>query len=232
MKKLLTVFLFANLFAYGQFHSGEELLQAMYSKYAGNYCQTIQFDQKTFRYDTNHVLKDTSRWYEWINYPDKFRIDFGKKFGGNCVIFKNDSSFSYKNHKLVKTGTDENDLLLLLGGMYYRKYEDVIARLNKAGYNLKKLKRLPASAGDLFVIGDDNSHQIWVDKADLKVVKLKTKLNENDWLEIMFYDFKRSCNGFTETKVTALKNGRLEQEEVYLNLKTSIVIPDSIFNKK
>src|ERR1700758_3214181 len=107
MKKLITFFLFYNIVCYGQYHDGEVLLKAMHEKYAGNYCQTIQFEQKTFRYDTNGALKDTSRWFEWINYPDKFRIDFGKKFGGNYVIFKNDSSFNYRNNKLVKTGADE-----------------------------------------------------------------------------------------------------------------------------
>ena len=209
----------------------------MHTKYKGKYCQTVQFDQRTFRYDTNHVLKDTSYWYEWISYPDKFRIDFGKKFGGNCVIFRNDSVFNYKNHKLVKKEKDENDLLLLLGGMYFRSYEEVVVRLKTTGYDLSKVSFIDHNGKSAHVIGSydpkkENTHQIWVDTTDLKVIKLKTKLNERDWLDIYFDGFKRSCKGFTETKVTAYKNGKLEQKEEYLNLKTSVVIPDSIFNKK
>ncbi|MGZ3863063.1 MAG: hypothetical protein ACXVPN_04605 [Bacteroidia bacterium] len=231
-KKLLALLLFCSLFSNAQFHDGEVLLKAMHDKYYGKYCQTVTFDQKTFRYDTNHVVSGTSYWYEWISYPDKFRIDYGTKYGGNCVIFKNDSVFNYRDHKLVKAGADENDLLLLLGGMYFRKFEDVEARLKKKGYPLKRLKSLPLSAGNVYVIGNDSTNQIWVDKTDLKVVKLKTKVGQDNWLEIMFYDFVKSCEGFTETRVSAKFNGKLEQTEEYLNLQTGVAIPDSIFNKK
>ena len=153
------------------------------------------------------------------------------------MIFRNDSVFNYKNHKLVKKEKDENDLLLLLGGMYFRSYEEVVVRLKTTGYDLSKVSFIDHNGKSAHVIGSydpkkENTHQIWVDTTDLKVIKLKTKLNERDWLDIYFDGFKRSCKGFTETKVTAYKNGKLEQKEEYLNLKTSVVIPDSIFNKK
>lgn len=228
---------FLSAIAYSQYGNGEELLKAMHDKYAGKYCQTVQFDQRTLRYDTNGTVKDTSFWYEWISYPDKFRIDFGKKHGGNCVIFRNDSSFNYRNNKLVKKEKDENDLLLLLGGMYFRPFEEVVARMERQGYNLDVLALIQANKKEYYVIGyskneKESGHQVWVDKHDLKVVKIKTKLNETDWLEIQFDEFKRSCKGFTETKVSAFRNGKLEQKEEYLNLKTGVNIPDSLFIRK
>ena len=203
----------------------------MHKKYAGNYCHTVQFKQKTTRY-VDDLVTDTSYWYEWIQYPDKFRIDFTTQYGGNCVIFKHDSVFNYKKHQLVKAGADENDLLLLLGGMYFRQVEQVMARLKKAGYALDKLASVSLNGIECYVIGEKDAHQIWVDKKDLKVVGLNTKLNETDWLELHFDAFQKSCKGFTETKVSAKKNGKLEQVEEYLNIKTEVAIPDSIFNKK
>ncbi len=237
MKKLTLLLLFCASSVLAQYQNGEELLRAMHKKHAGNYCQTVTFDQKTYRYDTSGIVKDTSNWYEWISYPDKFRIDFGKKFGGNCVIFKNDSAFNYKKNKLVNKRRDENDLLLLLGGMYFRPFDSVVARLERLGYDLDKLTMLEINGKTFYVISStsvkgENKHQITVDKKDLKVIKIKTKLTDTDWLEIIFDEFKKTCKGFTETKVTALKNDKLEQKEEYLNLKTSVAIPDSIFNKK
>ncbi len=233
MKKLTFLLIFCSTALFGQYQNGEELLAAMYKKYAGNYCQTITFDQRTTRYDTSGIVKDTTFWYEWISYPDKFRIDFGKKFGGNCVIFKNDSAFNYRNHKLVRKNRDENDLLLLLGGMYYRPFDSVVKRLERLGYDLDAVTMITVNKNVFWVLGSaDGSQKVWVDKKDLKVVKIKTKLSETDDLEIAFDEFKKTCKGFTETKVSASKNGKLEQKEEYLNLKTSVAIPDSIFIKK
>jgi len=233
MKKLLFLLLVSGSAVFAQYENGEDLLRAMHKKYYNNYCQTITFDQRTTRYDTSGMVTDTTWWYEWISYPDKFRIDFGKKFGGNCVIFKDDSAYNYRNHKMVKKYRDENDLLLLLGGMYYRPFDSVVARLERLGYDLDKYTLLDINGKKVYVLSSkDNSQQVWVDKKDLKVIKIKTKLSETDKLEIQFDEFKKTCKGFTETKVSASKNGKLEQKEEYLNLKTSIAIPDSIFNKK
>jgi len=232
MKKIILLLLcISNSVLFAQYKTGEELLARMHKKYYHNYCKTVQFEQKTIHYKGD-MATDTAYWYEWINYPDKFRIDIGTKFGGNGVIFKNDSAYNYKKHKLVKTRVDENDLLLLLGGMYFRKFDDVLTRLKKLGYDLSKIKTAQLNSIDCFIIGAENSYQISIDKKDLKVVGLKTKLTETDWLEIRFDAFQKSCKGFNETKVTAKKNGKLEQVEEYQNIKTEIVIPDSIFNKK
>jgi hypothetical protein len=232
MKKIILLLLFiSNTVLFAQYKTGEELLAAMHKKYYQNYCKTVQFEQKTIRYKDD-VVTDTAYWYEWISYPDKFRIDIGTKFGGNGVIFKNDSVYNYKKHKLVKTRADKNDLLLLLGGMYFRKFDDVKTRLKNLGYDLSKIKTDTLNNVNCFVIGAEGSYQIFIDKKDLKVVGLKTKLTETDWLEIQFDAFQKSCKGFNETKVTAKKNGKLEQVEEYQNIKTEIIIPDSIFNKK
>jgi hypothetical protein len=229
MKNALYILLFLSTTVFGQYKDGKYLLRAMHTKYAGNYCQTVTFDQKTTRFDSTGAIRDTSYWYEWISYPDKFRIDFGKKYGGNCVVFKNDSAYNYRNHKLLRKYRDENDLLLLLGGMYFRPIDSVLARLVRVGYVFEIRKNTsPAS----YTIGAAGGPQVTVDAKDLKVISIKTKLSETDWLEIKFDEFKRSCKGFTETKVSGYRNGKLEQKEVYLGLKTNIAIPDSIFNKK
>lgn len=230
MKKVFYILLFLSPTLFAQYKDGKELLRAMHKKYAGKYCQTITFDQKTTRLDSTGANKDTSYWYEWISYPDKFRIDFGKKFGGNCVIFKNDSVFNFRNHKLVKKGRDENDLLLLLGGMYFRPIDSVLARLTRSGYNFE-LKEMSDPAKE-YIFGDSNGQKVIVDAKDLKVLSITMKYGEKDFLEIRFDEFKKTCKGFTETKVSAYKNGKPEQKEEYLNLKTSITIPDSIFHKK
>lgn len=216
---------------FSQYKDGRELLKAMHKKYANKYCKTVVFEQKTYQYK-NDTLKNTSYWYEWIDYPDKFRIDFGKKFGGDCVVFKEDSAFNFSHHNLVKAYFEENDLLLLLGGMYFRLYDDAQERLLRMGYDLDTLASSALNGKPCYVVGKQNSFRFYVDKKDLKVVGLRTKFSEKEFMEIHFDGFKKSCGGYTETKVTAVKKGKVIQKEEYENVRTNVAIPDSIFHKR
>jgi len=117
--------------------------------------------------------------------------------------------------------------------MYHRPFDTVVARMERLGYDLDIMKLVDVNGKKSWVISSkDKSREVWVDKKDLKVLKIKTRYGEDESLEIRFDEFKKTCKGFTETKVSAYKNDKLEQKEEYLNLKTSIEIPDSIFNKK
>lgn len=109
---------------------GESLIRNMHSKYYQAPCKKVSFSQKNTHY-RNDSLIGKSVWHEKIEYPDKFLIQFGTPEDGNYVQYRNDSAYHYKAGKLVKSKPDANELLLLLGGMYYRPVEDVIARIKK-----------------------------------------------------------------------------------------------------
>lgn len=218
-----------------KFESGKDVIDFMYQKYRQAPCKAYSFSQKNTHY-RNDSITGKSEWYESVEFPDKFRINFGDKSLGDFVIFKNDSSYRYRNNELKRTNYYVNNLLLLLGGMYYREVPDVIARLEKESYNTKVMSIQKWNKQTVYVIGapagDLNSNQIWVNKKDWRVVRIIEKMDEGNYMDMTFDAFQKSCNGYTETKVTFKRNGKIEQVEEYYDIKAVDSFPVEEFSPK
>lgn len=215
------------------FKTGTDVLGFLHETYKNGPCKAYTFSQKNTHYRNDSVIGN-SEWQEAIEFPDKFRIDFGNKALGNFVIFKNDSSYRYKNGELKTKKPDANTLLLLLGGMYYRSLEDVLARLEKAGYNTTILSKQRLNRQKVYVVGaakgDVSSNQIWISKKTWRVVRIIEKTGENSSMDISFDRHQAHCKGYVESKVTFKRNGKTEQVEEYEAIKTVENFPDDVFN--
>lgn len=200
------------------FKSGKEVLDQMYMKFKNGPCKRYTFSQTNTHYK-NDTVSGHSTWFEYIEFPDKFRIDFGDQKNGNFVIFRNDSSLSFKNFTLVRTAVDKNILLLLLGGIYYRNQEDVLDRLKEAGYNTQVVSSQKWNKQTVYVIGasegDITTNQIWVSKKNWRVVRIIEKWDDGSLMDMTFDDYQKHCNGYVETRVTFKRNGKIEQVEEY-----------------
>jgi hypothetical protein len=204
------------------YKSGEELLKAMHKKLYKAPCNCYTFSQKNthFRSDT---VSGSSEWHEAVQFPDRFRIHFGAIKDSNYVLFRNDSLYGYKKGKLTRSRADTNNLLLLLGGMYYRDFEDVTRRLKHAGFNLSLLSGQAWKDKKALVIGvasaNEREQQIWVDPKTFNVLRIIENRNETDIMDIRFNTHQKFCKGYIENSVTFLRNGKMEQEEKYFDIK-------------
>lgn len=238
---LISINLHAQVISFGiesdggqDFSSGYELIKLMHNKFKYKPCKSYSFSQNNILYKNDSVL-GKSVWHEYVEFPDKFRIDFNEKAGGDFVIFRNDSSLNYKNFKLIKANQDTNTLLLLLGGMYYRDLGDIYKRLEKASYDLKIISFQKWNKKNYYVIGanlnDSTSNQIWINKSSLQITRIIEK-SYNNSIEFYFEKFKKLCNAYTETKVVFKRNGKIEQVEDYYDIKNIDKLPDEIFYPK
>ncbi|MBC7695950.1 MAG: hypothetical protein H7141_10955 [Burkholderiales bacterium] len=84
-----------------KFETGKEVLNEMHQKYKNRPCRSYTFSQKNMHY-RNYSIIGKSEWHGAIELPDKFRINFGAPEDENIVIFKNDSSYRYKNNQFNK----------------------------------------------------------------------------------------------------------------------------------
>lgn len=218
-----------------KFESGKDVIDFIWHKHKQSPCKLYTFSQKNTHYRNDSIVGH-SIWHEYIEFPDKFRIDFGEKTEGNFVIFKNDSSYSYKKNELKKTKYNTNTLLLLLGGMYYRELADVNVRLQNEHYNTQVFSNQKWNKQTVYVVGalegDTLSNQIWVSKKNWRVVRIIEKIDETNTMDITFDAFQKSCNGYTETKVTFKRNGKIEQVEEYYDIKAHDAFPIEVFSPK
>lgn len=218
-----------------KFKAGKDVINYMHQKYKQGPCKAYTFSQKNTHYRNDSAIGN-SEWHEYVEFPDKFRIDFGKSEDGNFVIFKNDSAYHYKTNQLKKTKQDSSILLLLLGGMYYRELADVYARLEKEHYNTEILSTQKWKKLSVYVIGakkgDTLSNQIWVDKNMFRVIRIIEKMDSKHPMDITFDAFQKNCNGYTETKVTFKRHGKIEQVEEYYDIKAIDKMSLNVFNPK
>lgn len=224
-----------NMISQTDFENGDQILRFMMKKYKQAPCKAYTFSQKNTLYRNDSIIGN-STWHESIEFPDKFRIDFDDKAKGNYVIFKNDSAFYFRNNKLKKSNSDQNILLLLLGGMYYREPGNVLKRLKKAGFNTDLLLVEEGKFGKIYIIGTkemgSSENQIWVEGKDFKIIKIIQSQSDKSIMEMTFDAHQASCKGFTETKVTFKRNGKIEQVEEYYDIKTVTKFPTSTFKTK
>src|SRR5258706_12667009 len=126
MKKIVPLLTLILSFSCGEKPKESEgfvFLKKMHEKYYQAPCRAYTFSQKNSHY-RNDSLIGNSEWHEAVEFPDKFRIGFGQRADSDFVIFMNDSAFNFRSGQLMKARVDSNTLLLLLGGMYYRDFND------------------------------------------------------------------------------------------------------------
>lgn len=225
----LLVFIAGTSGLFSQYNSGEEILRVMHKRYAKGPCRSYSFSQRNIHYKADTVA-GSSVWHENIEFPDKFRIVFGKPEHGNKVVFRNDSSYHYRKNELLEARAYSNTLLLLLGGMYYRNFDDVKQRLKQAGYSLQAWNATHWSREEVLVAGavagDTLSNQIWVSRKDLRIVRILEKMSDGRIMDMRFESHQKWCGGLVETKVSFRRDGRLEQVEEYYNMKETTSFPE------
>jgi hypothetical protein len=209
--------------------SGREIIARMYSQYAGHWYRTFTFNQTTQQY-RNDSLKKTATWYEFIRYPDRFRMDFGDADSGNAAIFRGDSCYRFKNGKLSSTTINNNEgLIFLLGGMFFYPQSQVYTILDSLHYDLTACRLDNWQGRPVFVIGANGANQLWIDREHLFLLRF-LKIDGKQTFDGRFDDYKPFGGGWSETKCSFYLNDKLIQVETYHDCKAEVPLGDSLFD--
>jgi hypothetical protein len=217
MKILSTILL---LFLLPLAHKGAnstEVLQSMYSRYHGQWHKSLTFNQTTERYRNDTLLK-TSTWYETIVYPDLLRIDFDSLRSSNGIIFRHDSTYVFRNKKIVRSTKDENELIFFLGGMYAMPFDKVLSHFADLHYDLTKFHTSIWKGKPVYVLGADKDgdkvNQLWIDQDKLIAVRF-IKYDGGTKEEGFFEQQIPLKKAWSETKCSFYINDKLLQVESY-----------------
>lgn len=212
--------------------TGEEVVRQMYQRYHGKWHPTLAFTQTTEFY-RNDSLTATQTWYEAIKYPRLFRMDFGDTTSGNLAIYRNDSVYRYKDGRQMRAAADVNDLIFLLGGIYFYSYDSAVRRFAEIDIDLSKSYTTRLGSREVYVLGArseaDSTAQVWIDKKRLILLR-HIRYQNGDKLDAIFENHKQFGNSWVETLVTFYKNGKKLQVEYYHDIRTGHLIGDHKFD--
>ncbi len=204
----------------------------MYSRYHNNWYRNFTFDQITESYKNDSLVR-TATWHETIVFPDYFRISFGDVANGNAVLFVKDSSFNFTKEKLTRKGPRRDDLIFLLGGMYFISFDSVKVKMIKEGYDITKACETNWQGKATYVLGannaEDKMNQLWIDKEKLIVVRF-LKYNGHNKEEAIFGDHVKYGKAWSETSCIFYNNNKLIQKEKYFNCKANTDVDMQIFD--
>jgi hypothetical protein len=210
--------------------TGEDIVRMMHSRYAGKWYHTVTFTQKTTLPDGK-----IETWYEALGVPAKLRIDIAPLAGRNVILFRNDSVYRYVDGE-VKVARPLVHPLLLLGFDVYGQAPDItIAKLKGLGYDLTKARAGTWQGRKVWIVGaaagDSTSKQFWVDQERLVYVRSLEPAVQKPGVtsEVQFNKYVRLGQGWIETEVLMLENGKIVVREEYRDMKADVTLPAGLF---
>ena len=216
-------------------NSSVELLREMNKKYRGKWFDQFTFVQETIKYDSAGNETEKSIWYEAIDYPKKFRIDFGPLNAGNAVIFDKDSVWVFKENKFTRKAYAPREFLLMKGGLYHLTVDETINQLESYGYNCQLFRKDVFNNKPVYVLGaekgDLKSKQFWID-AEHFYLHRRISTSKNKTLDVVYSEHIFSDGGWVEQVVEFWSNGVYVQKEFYKSIDTKPELDDAVFDHK
>ncbi len=235
---LLLIGLFSNssVFAQKDLKNARALIKKMNKDHRGKWFDSFTFVQKTIRFQEDGSIRDSSIWYEAIEYPKNFRIDFGDLSEGNSNLMRNDSAYAFRGGELQRSGLNPQQFLLMKGGLYHYSIKETLQMLTDYGYDVQKFRTDVWNDRKVYVLGadkgDESSQQFWIDAEHFYLLRRISTNSNGTVLDVHYSDHVASGGGWVEQTVKFYANGRYIQLEYYQEIDTSPKIPSSFFDPK
>lgn len=239
MKYILIGLILLGSFFYGiaqKIQNVEALIEAMHKKYQGKWFDGFTFLQETIRFAEDGSEKDRRIWYEAIQYPNNFRIDYGALEEGNSALFRNDSMYRFRNNVLERAEVNPQQFLLMKGGLYHFPVHEVAQKLSDYGYDINKFRTTRFRGKKVYVLGavegDLKSPQFWLDAKRFYLVRRISTLSNGKVLDVHYDDHLKSNGGWVEQTVKFYLDGRYVQLENYKEIDTAPKLNPGVFDPR
>lgn len=169
-----------------------------------------------------------------VRFPYELRIDVDSVNGGNKTIYKKDSTYRIRNHKLFRTTTEPNPFIFFLGGMYMLPVDSAKSILIRNGYDLSLGSSTNWNGRKTLIAGatsdkDSTHNQFWVDAENLYIVRILLN-SGGKLLDARLSDHVKLAKGWSETFVKFYRDGQLLQTEKYRDLAPDANLSDATFD--
>ena len=210
------------------FESTTELFQAMKSRNDKQWYQHFTFKQATVRYDEQGLQTDSTVWYESVSYPYYFRIDRDIE-NHNYVIFRNDSTYNFRQDTLMEATDRPATHLIFKGGLYFISLEESLEKLAQYNYDIQAFSKDTFQGQAVYVVGKEDN-QFWLHARDYYCMRRIYTTPNNRKVDVVYGDFKTLGGGWVEQKVTFYVDGIKRVEEFYFDIETSQHVPERTYD--
>jgi hypothetical protein len=221
------------------FRTGEALIEAMHSMYAGKWYKTLTFVQKR-----SFANGRVETWYEAGAMPGRLRIDIAPIDSGNTIVFKYDTVYQFRGGKLLSSRPQTHSLMVLGFDVYHVPASETAAKLRAEKFDLAKLHETEWQGRPTYVVGaapgDTTSNQFWIDKERLVFVRMFERLpanpqnaaSEPPLQEVQFNRYEKAGNGWVSPEVVFNVNGKRFLLEEYSDVRVDVPLDESLWDVK
>lgn len=207
--------------------SGDDLIAAMYKKYAGKWYKTLTFVQKTITHKPDGT-SSSETWYEALTVPGKLRIDFDPADKGSGLLVADGKLTQFREGKAGPTRPFVHPLLVLGFDVYGQSPETTIAQVKGLGIDMSVIHEENWQGKTVYVVGakqgDLNTPQFWVTKKDMLFVRLIQLggREKKTVSETQFNKYVKAKGGWVAAEVKFFTDGKLVTSEEYSDIQAGI----------
>jgi len=220
-----------------EIRDGAAVLRAMHDRYAGNWYDTLTFQQDSITHNEDRTNK-TEVWNEALMLPGKLRIDIGAVNSRNGTLVADGTLTRFQNNEVTASRPFVHILLVLGFDVYRQKAETTIDQVKKQRFDVSKMHEDTWEGQPVYVVGADQgdlkSKQFWVEKERLLFVRL-IQPNEREPARIndtRFTDYRQLSVGFVAARVEFYLDGKNVFSEIYSNIKVNAKLDPALFDPK
>jgi len=212
--------------------NGDQLVNAMYSRYSGRWYNTVTFVQKSTYYRTDGSILRTETWYEAAQLPGRLRIDTGEPSRGNGVLYRADSSYGLRGGRITDRKRERNPLLVLGFDVYTQPSYRTKEQIRLEGFNAAIVHADTLDGRRMWVVGaakgDSTTNQFWVDADRLLFVRaILTQAGQTR--DIRFGRYTQYGNGWVAEDVRVMSGGQLRFHEEYSQVRINDQLDNDLF---
>lgn len=190
------------------------------------------FVQQTVRYDDE--IPDTTIWFEALQYPDHFRIDFESTVNGNCNLNVGDTLFAFRKGKLRATVPERPLFMLMEGAIYDYPVNEVMKRLHDFHVDTNSFRIEQNDTQELLVFGNADHEtldtQVKIDASTGLVVHQFERLEDGKLLELIVSKTQTFGEFAFPKHIEIFVDGQLLQREIYLEIDPTPDFPVGFFD--
>lgn len=210
--------------------SGEDVIRAMYQRYAGKWYSTLTFVQTT-----RFPNRPSEIWYEAARFPGHLRIDIAPLDSGRAIYFRNDSVYQFRGGRQTNAGPFVHPLMVLGFDVYVDQPEKTIAKLTGLHFDLSKIRTAAWQGKTVWVVGvtdstDLRTNQFWIEQDNLLFVRMLQTNPNGNVSETQFNKYFQVGGGWIAPEVLFFTNGTPGIVEEYNDVKTGVTLPADLFD--